>query len=314
MDASELLQRYATGRRYFIGVNLVRADLRGAVLRGIVLKGADLTAAQLDGADLRGAELSNINLCGARMKCINLAGATLRWADLAGADLLRANLRGANLSHARLHHANATAATFHRADLSMADLRHADLRETDLTETKLTETELCKANLSRASLVGADCAGADFKDARFRDTDLAGLDMSAAKPGTVSYTFTVDRLEPAAARIASKNKALERRAAAPRDVAHPAQPIETREAVLRAMHWVTLWTFFSGIGGAVIGCAVGSRPEIEQELFYATAGFAAAALLGLAVGIASAMMIGERFGKRAARENRLSNGSFDRDG
>ena len=60
----------------------IKADLRGANLRGADLRGADLRGADLRGAALRGA---------------NLRYADLRDASLRGADLRDASLRGADL-------------------------------------------------------------------------------------------------------------------------------------------------------------------------------------------------------------------------
>lgn len=60
----------------------MRADLRGADLRG-----ADLIGAYLPEADLRGAYLSRANLTGADLRGANLRGADLRRADLTGANL-----------------------------------------------------------------------------------------------------------------------------------------------------------------------------------------------------------------------------------
>jgi len=55
----------------------IRAELKGANLRGANLWGADLRHADLSDADLRGADLSDADL----------RGADLRGADLRGADL-----------------------------------------------------------------------------------------------------------------------------------------------------------------------------------------------------------------------------------
>ena len=89
----------------------MRADLRGADLRG-----ADLRGANLRGADLRGANLRDANLRGANLRDANLRGADLSGADLSGANLFGADLRGADLSDADLR----------GADLSGADLRGAE--------------------------------------------------------------------------------------------------------------------------------------------------------------------------------------------
>ena len=56
MNATELIQKYASGER----------DFRGACLCGADLFGANLFGADLRGADLRGADLGGANLCGAK--------------------------------------------------------------------------------------------------------------------------------------------------------------------------------------------------------------------------------------------------------
>ena len=74
----------------------LKADLRGAELRGANLRGANLRGADLRRANLRGADLRRANLRG-----VNLNGADLRGADLREATLRGADLRGANLREAK---------------------------------------------------------------------------------------------------------------------------------------------------------------------------------------------------------------------
>jgi len=94
------------------GKDGVRADLRGANLRGFDLQGADLRRAFLQGADLRRAFLQGVDL---------------REANLQGADLRRAFLQGADLTGADLTGADLTGADLTGADLTGADLTGADL-------------------------------------------------------------------------------------------------------------------------------------------------------------------------------------------
>ena len=101
------------------GWEKMRANLRGADLRGANLRGADLRGANLRGADLRGADLRGANLRGANLREADLRGANLREADLRGTDLWEANLR--------------------EADLREADFREANLREANLREAKIDE-------------------------------------------------------------------------------------------------------------------------------------------------------------------------------
>jgi hypothetical protein len=97
MKPSELLEKYATGRRDFNSANLEDANLHDANLRGANLYGADLEDANLHGANLRGADLRGASLYGADLEDANLRGADLEDANLHGANLEDANLHGANL-------------------------------------------------------------------------------------------------------------------------------------------------------------------------------------------------------------------------
>ena len=73
-------------------VNLERADLRYAKL-----KGAKLSNANLKGADLIGADLMNADLRGADLSGANLTNAVLRGADFRKALIEGANLQGVDL-------------------------------------------------------------------------------------------------------------------------------------------------------------------------------------------------------------------------
>jgi uncharacterized protein YjbI with pentapeptide repeats len=105
-EAEALLNRYASSERYFSGLSLVRA-----VLRGVNLSGADLAKCDLTGADLSYSDLSNSNLGGARLWAANLSYAKLvhtkpKLADLSSANLSFAVIESANLSGANLRGAN----------------------------------------------------------------------------------------------------------------------------------------------------------------------------------------------------------------
>ena len=107
-------------------------------------------------ADLRGANLRGANLSYADLRGANLRGADLSYADLRGADLSSANLRGADLRGANLSSANLRGADLRGANLSYADLRNADLRNADLRSANLCGADLRGANLSGADLSGAN--------------------------------------------------------------------------------------------------------------------------------------------------------------
>ncbi|WP_404790574.1 pentapeptide repeat-containing protein [Altericista sp. CCNU0014] len=74
------------------GSDLIRANLKNAILGSANLSGSDLRWADLSGSILQGADLSSANLIGA-----NLIGADLSAADLSNANLTRVEFRGVNL-------------------------------------------------------------------------------------------------------------------------------------------------------------------------------------------------------------------------
>jgi len=160
-------------------INLMEADLSGAVLTGanfedanlagVTLDGAILTGANFQGANLEGARLNNAKLEGAIFDGANLksahmnrslaegasfqnadlSGATLAWSAFPRAQFARANLQGVNFSRANLLNAD-----FYKANLAQSRLRHADLRQhTNLREAVLTGADLRSARLSSADQV-----------------------------------------------------------------------------------------------------------------------------------------------------------------
>ena len=97
--------------------------------------------ANLRGADMRGADLTGANLCDADMRGADLTGANLRGADLTGANLCDANMRDANLCDANLCDANLCDANLCGADLTGANLCDANLCGADLTGANLCDAE-----------------------------------------------------------------------------------------------------------------------------------------------------------------------------
>jgi hypothetical protein len=86
------------GRRSMIlpgtGIELEKADLRGAELAGLNLSRFCFAGSNLDGAILTGCDLSHATLDGASLKNADLKDADLTGTDLAGADLTGADMTG----------------------------------------------------------------------------------------------------------------------------------------------------------------------------------------------------------------------------
>lgn len=214
-----------------IEVDLTKADLSGANLKGVDLTRADLRDANLSGADLRGVDLEWADLTEADLRGVDLTKAVLKWAhllktdlfdaDLSEADLSEANLSGADLSHAKLNRANLSqaylsevnlyhaslwqanlskaylfGARLYEANLYRAELSGANLLKADLSGASLFEADLSEANLSRANFYSADLRGADLRRARLYEANLSRVDLSRANmTGCFIYAISAWNVE-----------------------------------------------------------------------------------------------------------------------
>jgi uncharacterized protein YjbI with pentapeptide repeats len=127
-SADELLERYASGERHFMGALLRAAMLARAHLTGAILIEAHLIEANLSGANLSGANLTMAHLMGANLDGANLSGANLASANLDHANLSSANLEGAILNGAILNGAILNNTTFNHAKLENSKLGGISLK------------------------------------------------------------------------------------------------------------------------------------------------------------------------------------------
>ena len=126
-------------------------------LKGIDLSKADFCNAGLFGLDLRKAILNRAKLRGANLGLTDLKEAELIGADFSKANLSRAKLNGvvaheakftgANLMGVRLRGAYLDQADFTRANLTDAKVKDVDLRQATLIDTNITNTQLWKSVL-----------------------------------------------------------------------------------------------------------------------------------------------------------------------
>jgi uncharacterized protein YjbI with pentapeptide repeats len=138
---------------------------KGSVLRFLYearLINSDAVILELIGADLRGAIPPRPFLMRVHLRRAILSGAYLRGAILGSATLIEADLSGANLEG---------------ADLSMAFLTEADLSYAHLEEAEVgpSRVRVRGAFLSGANLFMANLSGAKLSGADLREADLRGV-------------------------------------------------------------------------------------------------------------------------------------------
>lgn len=143
-----------TGRMPLAGINLRKADLRGARLscryRGI---GPHLMGADLSWADLEKSQIPNSILDGAI-----LHGTIFRDAKLHNASLLDVKMAGTVLVGADLSRADLTGVTMNLVSLAKVNLAYATLVDTDLTQANLVGADLSCSRPWKAKLYRGDRA------------------------------------------------------------------------------------------------------------------------------------------------------------
>jgi len=180
MEAEQLLRKYASGTRRFIGVNLNEVDLSNASLLHINLRNASLSVANLSGTNLAHANLRGANLNVAKLTGAKLTHANLRSVNLNVANLVRCDFKCADLRDTGLIRAEAMRANFREADLSGANLSGAVLQEAELSHLTAIGSNLSEANLTRAHAIGANLSKATLRRTNLRAADLSGTILNDA--------------------------------------------------------------------------------------------------------------------------------------
>ncbi|WP_449257740.1 pentapeptide repeat-containing protein [Chlorobium limicola] len=129
----------------------------------------DLKKAKLDDANLKGANLSNVSLVRAELSGANLDKANLQRSDLSMAFIKKADLKETDLDESTLVKANLKnsfmkGASLRKANLQGANLRWAILENADLSQANLSGTVLFETSLQNANLKGSNFKGATFLD------------------------------------------------------------------------------------------------------------------------------------------------------
>jgi hypothetical protein len=138
-------------------VNLIGADLKGAIIPGANMEQAFLINSNLDGADLSGdllkqADFSLASMKGAKLASSNIERGIFRQANLEGADFSRSALLDCDFREAKLHGANLSNTYLLNSDFTGADITDANFDGSKMTEdcakmAKLTAKQRAKVTI-----------------------------------------------------------------------------------------------------------------------------------------------------------------------
>ena len=173
----------------------IRIDFQNADLSGLNLQGLDLSRANFKGAtlvdtQLQGSNLVGVNATGANFERANLSGAALSNSNFDKTNMRQADMTGSNLNDASFSRADLTGARINRTEMYRVDLSGANLTMVQAQEAYLTRANLNDANLTRGDFSSANFAfaqvqraqvgGASFQGANFHEIDLTGTNTSFA--------------------------------------------------------------------------------------------------------------------------------------
>jgi hypothetical protein len=148
----------------------------------------------LESEDFRDVKLAKVDLARARLDYANLRGVDLRGANLGGATLFGTDLRGATLDGACLAEADLDGAFLTHASLRHADLTGASAFGAAMGETDLTGATLVCAYLEGTDLSGAVLADANLRKAILRETNMSGATLVRCNVyGTACWDVRLDR-------------------------------------------------------------------------------------------------------------------------
>ncbi|NJK35956.1 MAG: pentapeptide repeat-containing protein [Oscillatoriales cyanobacterium SM2_2_1] len=187
------------------GMDLQRANFRGANLAGVSfdqsnlsgvnfeqanLEDATFIETNLDNASLARANLTRARIIRASVVFTNFNGARLNNADLLGSSVERSNftgavMRGVNLRGVKLGAGDRTA----RLDPPVRRIwqivnqpqPRRNLANLDLSGANLSSSELVDVNFNGANLSFANLANANLRGANFRGANLRGLNLTGAR-------------------------------------------------------------------------------------------------------------------------------------
>jgi len=197
----ELLERYSSGERNFLRINLFRQELEHIL--GSTTDTDIITPSYtwLEKFNLLWSDFHNPihqrfewDSYGAfipteyddLLDTNNLSSANLSGINFEGSYLYRTNFSHANLSHAILRNTILLDVNFQDADL-----KHADLRHSIVTGNLQGAVNLYMARLDQCSLNGCNLRDANLKRAKLRKASFSGADLRNADLSNAHFDRTV---------------------------------------------------------------------------------------------------------------------------
>lgn len=170
-------------------LNMVGADLSGAVVSQGTLRGVDLSEALLRSTTLIDVDLTEAAFANAVFIGGDLRPASLQSASMSGAtfDGVRGASPGVDLRGAYLG-----STQWRNADMGRSDLTGAQLLSAVMVDGSFTQADFIDANLFRARLVRVDLSGTDFTGANLREAQVFDSNFERTFVGPARITSMRD--------------------------------------------------------------------------------------------------------------------------
>lgn len=171
----------------FSGMDLSRADLRGARFERCVLIGTCFTAARLEATQWRNCRAAQVQFSSASLNESTFSGCDLNNSQWQRSKVAHVRFDGCKLTGANFADASSLGLVFHDCVLRCSCLSGISFYKSELYNLDFAEADLSDCDFRKAVLVNggrlsmAQVNGARFDQADLREASLAGLRLVDAK-------------------------------------------------------------------------------------------------------------------------------------
>jgi uncharacterized protein YjbI with pentapeptide repeats len=187
LSNSEFVKRELIQAREYWIVDLRKANLEGANLKGVFLGRVNLKEADMRNVDMRWAYITGVN-----MRDVDMRGITFWGTDLSGTNLQGVDLRNTDLNAMSSREKGNSSNTPHKQNSGISDYNISDKKLFErlyFDASSLEGAKLDNSNFAGASLNYVNFVGASLKNVNFNHTDLERANFYKANMDNASLRY-----------------------------------------------------------------------------------------------------------------------------